>query len=182
MELPPRFVLEHDEAGTRGANWLRRYNPRGERSVEIFSAYRGYPQVPVDNEHMREVLQAAPLLVFDEAGEVSDTDAVRGMSLALGNVGNNQICNFETGVGAPVFHLTRLCAESIAGRPVIRAEGWFHDIDKQPTKYFNGIFIDATPDDVNARVEELYLQTSTEAEMSEYKPLFDQLLKSIKWS
>lgn len=182
MELPLRFALAHEEAGSRGANWLRRYCPRGETSVEIISSYRGYPAVPVDNQHLREALKASPIMIFDEEGGVEERDAIRGMSLALGNVGNNQICNQSTGPGAAEFHLRSIVVENISGRPVVRVEGWFHDIHMKPEKYFCGIFIDATPLAENARVEELYLQTATKPEMEKYQSQFEQILQTIKWA
>lgn len=181
MDLPTGFVLAHQEAGTRGANWLRKYGPAGDKSVEICDVYRGYPQVPIDNERLRELLAKAPLVVFDKATDVCDTDSIKQMSLALGNVGDNQLTNRLSGLSGPMFELEKLVADFVGGRSVIRVEGWFHDAGFKPDKFFSGIFFDATPEDENARVEELFLQCESLNQQLQYRPAFDQLLASIKW-
>ncbi len=193
MELPPDFVFDRTEAGTRGENWLQTYRRKTTTTVFICVGCDGYTHLDIDLESFRKALKDTPSVLFDESMNISKAELIRGMSLVLGNSGENQVWNPATGPYGPKFHLEKMWTEFISEKPVLRLEGWYHGFERLfqppdsedcgvPSSYVSAAYIDTNPGAEQAKVEELYLQCETSEELEESQPSFEKMLASVRWN
>lgn len=186
MKLP-ELLSEHGEqiGGYGSENWSHSYRIPGQRYPEITFRYSGFPLFGSSLDAFRSVLAAGPQIVFDVNNDqyngVESKKIVQSISPALGNSGDNQICNEEIGLDGPMFQLEEMEVLEIQKKPVLRVSGWFHNPEMEPKVYLNCIFIDADPKSDECRVEELYLQAFPQDLYRKHLPDFDQVLSSITW-
>jgi hypothetical protein len=196
VALPVGFVLVGEEAGSFGANWLRRFaivdgtrEFSQRQKVEICFGSSGIKHLPEDLESFRIALKNAPQTVFDEE-TTSNKVLVGDMCLVLGRPGENQVWAEVNGLNAARFVLETMSSTTLHQRPVIQVEGWFRggmslstaDEDMSPPdRYYSGVFIDMNPASERAQVEYLFLQCEQEDDMKKFLPQFRTMLESIQW-
>lgn len=183
FELPQGFVPGAEETGTRGRNWLRSYHPAGTDAVQLTMAYSGFPLNERESQSLRAILASEPRDIFVKDAKCDEAARLEAelLSPALGNAGNNQISNTEAGYAGPIFELERLSLVQLDVRTVVRAWGWFHSTDRIPKNHFTGIFFDASPDQPEARIEELYLQARSQELFDEHRAGFEMMLASVRF-
>ena len=184
FDLPDEFALVEEVIGGRsGDNWQFIYGPDDSKNVVISFSYRGFPVVDLRTEPFRRLLEGGDSNIFDRAKPDENAGKIiRSISRVLGDEGDNQLNNFDTGKFGPVFEVERLDVVSINGKAVLKLNGWYQDEERNPTKRFSGIYIDGSPALKNSQVEELHLMTENEELFKTYKPAFENLLNSIKWN
>jgi hypothetical protein len=182
IEMPKGFRFEGEEIGGRGENWLRVYRADSTDRVKISVRFSGFPLAPMDTQSFRQVLKLEPQTIFEKGGQNNQLENVQSVAFALGNTGDNQVCNMEKGPYGPVFELEKMKVDVVNGRKVVKIRGWFHGADMVPQHYFSGIFADGSPRSEECRVEELYLEAYTEDLYKEYLPVFEGVVDSLSWS
>lgn len=189
IELPDSFGRGEIQMGGMGENWRRQFQPRDKKDaddVSIVSFYRGSPAANDDAAPFRFLLRQPPAIVYssmkNRAGQTSQcSDVIRELEGVLGQCGNNQVANEETGFGGPRFHLEKLETISVGGKNVLSACGYFHDMDFRPQAYFAGLFLDAQPDSPQCFVEEFIFEAQTRPLFDKYYPSFEKAIASIEW-
>ncbi|MBA3858812.1 MAG: hypothetical protein C0507_18060 [Cyanobacteria bacterium PR.3.49] len=190
IELPDSFARGEVQMGGMGHNWRRVFQPRDKNDaddVSIVSFYRGSPAALEDAAVLRSLIKQPPAVIF--AGTRSDccsqphvAELVRKLEPILGQCGNNQIANQETGVAGPRFFLEKLETISLDGRAVLSASGYFHDMELHPQAYFSGLFFDAQPESPHCCVEELVFEAQTRSLYDKYYPSFKQAVSTVRWT
>jgi hypothetical protein len=184
LVLPENFVLAEEEYGGMGFNWRRQYVPKGETQIEITSFYRGRPAAEIDSEAFRTELAKPQHEIFTQ-GKTDPKDAEASLSElwgALGNAGNNQITNEDTGISGPRFYLESARTLDVQGRRVLVVGGYFHGVDGDLHNWYCGIFIDGSPEEDCSQIEELVFQADTKELYDKYFPEFWKALDTIEWS
>jgi len=188
FQLPNGWREEKPVTGI-ATSIVRSFSPPGNTAVKLEFFYRGLPLDEKSSKSFRGALKLAPRLMFDNSStnklESSDARLICDLEGVLGNVGNNQISNTETGFSGPSFSLDRLDALIWNNRPLLAARGWFIDPESAERRSaFCGFFIDANPNEKNCSVEEIYLEAEAEAEdlYLQYMPELEKCLHSIEWS
>jgi hypothetical protein len=165
---------------------VRSFSPADNANVKMEIFCRGLPLSEESSKSFRKALKLAPKSLFDsesvDKSAVPDALLISDLEEALGNVGNNQIANTETGCSRPPFKLERLDALIWNGKPALAARGWFYNVEtNERFNAFCGFFIDAQPKGTTSEVEEIYLQVRTESDYLRYLPEFEHSLSSIEW-
>ena len=191
IKLPDSFARGETLNGGMRQNWRRSFHPREKkdsRDVSITSLFRGSPTPFLEASTFRKVLAQPPGLIFSSAEDsqhLCHPEApllINEMAEALGNAGNNQFTNFETGVGGPRFCLQRMEVLAIGGRNVLAVYGIFHNSKMEPQAYFCGLFIDAAPDKADCAIEELVFEAQTKELYEKYRLAFERALSTIQWA
>ena len=185
LELPAGWKENTPTRGIATAV-VRNFTPPDTTGVEINLFCRGLPLSEAVRKSFREVLKLAPKLIFDcnSASKPSavDTQLICNLEEVLGNVGNNQIANTETGFSGPPFKLERLDTLVWNGKPLLAARGWFSNPENgKRLNSFCGFFIDANPSQAACNVEQIYLQVEKENLYLQYLPQFQECLQSLVW-
>lgn len=185
MKLPTGWKTGEEVYGQIGLNWKRCFQPDGADNVTITVFYRGRPLEPEPSTRFREALNGEQKVLYAEGnGEplTQERNLLAGLYEALGNTGDNQIVNHESGFRGPCFHIQKLEQECLNGRNVLAVEGWFRDEEDNLVNAYRGIFFDASPEDTLCKIEEVFLQARDRSLFSEYLPSFHQTIKTITWS
>ncbi len=165
---------------------VRSFTPPGSSDVKMEFFYRGLPVSDAAGKAFRKVLKQAPKTVFDHNNSNKPTKAevqlICDLEEVLGNIGNNQISNTETGPSGPPFLLERLDALLWNDKPLLAGRGWFINPETGERRYaFCGFFIDANPNQAACSVEEIYLEADKEDLYAQCMPQFEECLRSIEW-
>lgn len=168
------------------------WSARSERITQIMSIKSAYPSThkdaeisffkrrsalpPEDLEHFKDVLNQPPHRIADGEKELESISAV------MGNAGDNQWTNRQTGYAGPCFRLINAETIAINGRRVLLVKGTFiKPENKQPINEYCGIYVNSVDDEV----EELFLQVASHLgylEFERYLKLFLDALKTIEWN
>lgn len=189
FELPDSFARGEVQMGGMGHNWRRVFQPRDKDDaddVSIISFYRGSPTAQEDAAAFRSLLKVPPANVFDGShpdccSQPHMFELVRKLEPILGQCGNNQIANTEVGVSGPRFFLETLKTIAVAGRTVLVASGYFHDMELHPQAYFSGLFFDAQPDCTNCCIEEFVFEAQSRSLYDKYYSSFEKAISTIRW-
>lgn len=194
ITLPSGFESLGNVSSTYGNNWLKRYGPSDQtKMVELCLASTGFNHLGIDLEPFREAIASCPSVLFHKDTGTCNADLICGMTLVLGRPGENQVWNPATGPGGPGFELEKMDTTVIAGKPVVRLEGWFQNdarlflpadgsVDMGPPgSFLYSIYIDTNPAAERAKIEEIYLQCATRELLIEYLPVFEKSLATITW-
>lgn len=126
-------------------------------------------------------------LLFTDKG-LPDAKAIENVKaltrvLGINHAGDNQITNSRKPPDpqAPVFHLERLELQSLNGKTVLFARGYFINIHGKPTTFSSGVFARHQRDKVN-EVYQVYLQAPDKASLQRNRQIFENTLKSIQWT
>jgi hypothetical protein len=154
-------------------------------SVTIEFFFRGFPLDEQESRVFRDIL-VAPKMIFEEKQAVvpnrAEIESLTKLMEVLGNCGNNQLVNEQTGFRGPAFILHRMEVLPISGKNVMAVRGFFQDpeINKRAND-FCGIFIDGSPNDKECQVDEIFLQSSQQELYLQYLPVFKNCLSTIEW-
>ncbi len=177
LKLPQAFSEQSKQIGGLGAdNWTFTYRIPGEKYPEISFRYSGYPIYEGDVPAFRKLL-SKPQLIFD-GGANQNTELVKAASLVMGNAGDNQIANSDD----PMFLLEKMEVIEIAGRNVLRVQGFFHTQEKEARVFLDCLFIDSSPPAKECKVEELYFQAFPKEIYEQYHADFEKVISEISWS
>jgi len=188
--IPDSFRRGEILYGGMGRNWRRSFHPREKRDAEevsITSFYRGGAAAGSDSQILRELLARAPRQIFssmesDKHPCPPQTQYLLSkMADILGNIGNNQFTNSETGIGGPRFRMEHMETIILNSRAVLSVCGVFHNSQLQPQNYYWGIFVDARPEGKDCLIEELVFEAETKTLYEKYRPAFQKSLTSIHW-
>ena len=183
MQLP-EVLSNHKEksGGYGGDNWLHTYANPGQRYPQICYRYSGSPQDNASAQLFRKLLKSTGLLFEDGKSNPAEEDLVRELELVLGNSGDNQLCNTESGPRGPRFHLLSLAVQEINARSVLRLNGYFQDHSREPVVYLDCIFIDASAAESECRIEELFLESFPKRSFDDMHDDFEKVIASIVWA
>lgn len=191
IKLPDSFARGETLHGGMGQNWRRSFHPREKRDssqVSITSLFRGSPTECREASSFRKVLAQPPGLIFcsaEDSQHLCHPEAhalIKEMAEALGNAGNNQLTNFEKGVGGPRFRLQRMEVLEISGRKVLAVYGVFHNSNMEPQAYYCGLFVDAAPGKEDCAIEELVFEAQTKELYEKYRLGFEKAISTIQWA
>ncbi len=190
INLPDAFTKGEVLFGGMGQNWRKTFHPREKKDaqdVAITSMFRGSPTLESDGRAFRTLLRQPAGVIFsaDKDTEIEThpqaEKIVNALADALGNAGNNQLTNQETGFGGPRFYLQKMETLELNKRKVLAVYGVFHDREMKPQNYFIGLFVDAKPDKKECNVEELIFEAQTRELYEKYRGGFEKSLTSIEW-
>ena len=183
IELPPDFVLVDETFGRMALVWKQQYNPPGDETVQIVFYYRGKAENAADTKTFRSVLDNGPFVYLAKNKVDNDINSVTlKLRLILGNVGDNQYSRKFTEYTGQHFNLTAFKVAPINSRLAIHVSGQFISVRDTIDYYYQGIFFDGTPGDKNCSIEEVFLQTESEAQFENYQSAFEQSLATIQWT
>jgi hypothetical protein len=164
----------------------RVFSPTDHKEVRFKLFYRGLPLSTGSSESFRKALKLVPQVLFEHNGKDKLTEyhkqIICSLRDSLGNVGNNQIANTETGLNAAPFSLERLAVLMCEGKPVLKACGWF--INPKTREHYNafcGMFFDTSQNEHTCTVEEIFLESETDDLYTKVLPQFEKYLQSIEW-
>lgn len=182
--LPGEFSEGKTTYGGTGQNWSFDYYAKNNPEVTITFYYRGTSIHDDDALFFLRLLEKEPQQIFsaDKNSHESVEQLIHGLAPALGNAGNNQITNKNTGMRGPRFFLASLQTMEINNKRALLVAGYFHTFEGSFSQAFRGLFFPAknTPDSCD--IEELFLQTPSKESMEEYASKFAQALASIEWA
>lgn len=189
IELPDSFARGEVQMGGMGQNWRRIFQPRDKKDADdasIVAFYRGAPASAEDAAPFRHLLKQPPSLLFStismgNGAQQHNFELIRELESILGQCGNNQIANIETGVQGPRFCLEKLETILVSGKNVLALSGFFHDMDLHPQAFLRGLFFDAQPESTDCIVEELIFEAQTRILYDKYSPAFEKSLSTICW-
>jgi hypothetical protein len=188
--LPDAFTKGEVLFGGMGQNWRKNFHPREKkdaRDVAITSMFRGSPTLELDGKTFRSLLRQPAGVIFSADRKAQNKihpqaeEIVNALADALGNAGNNQLTNPQTGLGGPRFYLERMEILELNKKKVLAVHGFFHDSEMKPQNYFIGLFVDAKPDQRECIVEELIFEAQTRELYEKYCGGFEKSLTSIEW-
>ena len=188
MKVPEQFSEHGEQTGGYGpTHWSHSYRFPQQRFPEITFRYSGFPVQEQSAVYFRQVLDEGARTIYDAADSATISDGSKKMvaqlSGILGNSGDNQCSNAQTGIDGPIFELEEMEVIAVQGRNVLRVKGYFRNLQSMEAHtYLNGIFIDASPNARECRVEELYLQAFPQDVFRRHLPDFAEVLSSIQWS
>jgi len=191
IKLPDSFARGAVLYGGMGQNWRRSFHPREKKDagdVAITSLFRGSATIGNDACTFRKVLAQPAGMIFSSSAESKHKCHPRAQLLinemadALGNAGNNQLTNLETGVGGPRFYLQRMETIELNGRKVLAVYGVFHNSQMQAQAYYCGLFVDSDPAAADCVIEELVFEAQTKELYDKYRAGFEKALSTIQWA
>jgi hypothetical protein len=191
INLPDSFAKGEVLYGGMGQNWRKTFHPREKKDtkdVAITSMFRGSPTLESDGITFRTLLRQPPGVIFsaDENAESKmqpqAKQIVNALADALGNAGNNQLTNTETGFGGPRFYLQRMETLELNKRKVLAVYGVFHNSEMKAQNYYVGLFVDSKPDTKECVVEELVFEAQTRELYEKYRVSFEKSLTTIQWN
>ncbi len=191
INLPDSFAKGEVLFGGMGQNWRKTFHPREKKDaqdVAITSMFRGSPTLESDAITFRTLLRQPPGVIFsaDENAESKmhpqAKHIVNALADALGNAGNNQLTNAETGFGGPRFYLQRMETLELNKKKVLAVYGVFHNSEMKPQNYYVGLFVDSRPDKKECVVEELVFEAQTRELYEKYRGSFEKSLTTIQWN
>lgn len=188
MELPSRFEKGEEELGGMGNNWTIPYHPPGRKDVELTFHYRGTPETGISATGCKLLLEKKPHFIFkrpEKAFKIRESvnNTLEALAPILGNAGDNQVTNTNTGMRGPRFNVDKVETIDVNGKTVIAVNGFFHSykaLDDLQTFYY-GIFYDATPESIDAQIEEFFYQAETKKAFTEFWEDFYRALNTIVW-
>lgn len=188
MKVPEQFSEHAEQVGGYGPeHWSHSYRFPKQRFPEITFRYSGFPVQESAAASFRSALAEGARTIYDINDAAAMTEAnkkiVAQLSGILGNSGDNQVSNTQTGIDGPVFELEEMEVIVVQNRPVLRVKGYFRNLQSMEAHtYMHGIFIDASPKSKECKVEELYLQAFPQDAFRRHLPDFAEVLSSIAWS
>lgn len=181
VKIPTGFAPKDQARGQIGVNWQLRFQASNRPEVVLTLHYRGQPLNPEESKKFRTALSASTRVLFNPHENVADTETLASLSETMGNAGDNQLVNFETGYRGPCFSLEKAEIQELNNRRILVVNGRFKDEHENLTNVYRGIFIDANPGEPKCRVEEVFLHAPNERLFAQYLPLFRQTIESIEW-
>ncbi len=181
VKIPTGFSPKDQSRGQIGVNWQLRFQASNRQEVSLTLFYRGQPINTEASGNFRSALSTGTRVLFNPHDNIAETDTITSLSEAMGNAGDNQLVNFESGYRGPCFNLEKAEVQDLNGRKVLVADGRFKDEHGNLTNVYRGIFIDANPTEAKCRIEEVFLQAPSERLFAQYLPLFRQAIESIEW-
>jgi len=190
IELPDSFTRGAVVLGGIGRNWRRIFHPRDKRdaqAVSIISYFRGGPAPPADGKMLRKLLAKPCGLIYSSEPESTNAHPqaptlINALVDALGNAGNNQLTNPETGFGGPCFFLEKVETIELNKKNVLAVHGYFHDRELNAENFYTGVFVDASPNDAECLIEELVFEANTPRLYEKYYSSFQKALNTIRWN
>ena len=185
LQLPPGWT-ENKLGGGFAPRTMRAFSPPDNPRVKIVLLNRGLPVSEDAGKTFRKILQLSPKLIFDRnsANKLMPTEVqlICDLEEILGNAGDNQIVNPDTGISGPPFILDRLEVLVCNDRPALAVRGWFcNPGNGQRLNAFYGLFVDVNARDDACGVEQIFLEAPEETLYLQYLPAFEQCLHSIEW-
>lgn len=190
IKLPDSFARGETLYGGMGQNWRRSFHPREKKDsleVSITSMFRGSPTAVNDASIFRKILAEPPRVIYSSDSRSSHLCHPKAQLLVsemvdvLGNAGNNQLTNCETGVGGPRFYLQRMESILLNGKKVLAVYGVFHNSQMEPQAYYCGLFVDSDPEREDCVIEELVFEAQTKELYEKYRSSFEKALATIQW-
>lgn len=182
VKIPTGFAPKDQARGQIGVNWQMRFQASNRPEVTLTLFYRGQPIDKESSSSFRQALSGGTRVLFSTHDDVSEAQTMAALSEAMGNAGDNQLVNFETGFRGPCFTLEKSEIQELNRRPVLVVSGRFKDEHDNVTNVYRGIFIDANPGEQKCRVEEIFLHAPNDRLFAQYLPLFRQTVESIEWA
>ncbi len=191
INLPDSFAKGEVLFGGMGQNWRKTFHPREKKDaqdVAITSMFRGCPTSEPDGITFRTLLRQPAGVIFsaDRNAKIEmhpqAKNIINALTDALGNAGNNQLTNSETGFGGPRFYLQRMETLELNKKKVLAVYGVFHNSQMKPQNYYVGLFVDARPDKKECVVEELIFEAQTSELYEKYRGSFEKSLSTIEWN
>lgn len=181
VKIPSGFQAKDQARGQIALNWQTRFQASHRPEVTLTLYYRGQPINETASKAFRDALAGGAKVLFAEHDNICELDTISSLSEAMGNAGDNQLVNVETGFRGPCCQLEKAEVQNLNRRNVLAVGGRFHDENGVLTKVYRGIFIDANPIESRCKVEEVFLHAPTDKLFAQYLPLFRQTIESIEW-
>ncbi len=191
INIPDSFARGESQHGGMGRNWSTSFHPRDKRDQEevtITTMFRGSPTLDPDARNFRKVLEKPAGIIYarqnveNEKSEQMAISTINSMVEVLGNAGNNQLTNSETGLSGPRFHLQKMETMDLNKKKVLAVYGVFHNSEMKAHTYYMGLFVDAKPDAEECIVEELAFEASSQELYDKYRNSFEKSLSTIEWN
>jgi len=175
IELPQGW-LENTETSSP-IMLMKQFHPPEHPDVEITFFKRQKPVAPNAMASLIETLDQPPHKIEQGGAEIIS------LTNALGNVGDNQWSNRQTGDDAPCFRMLHAETTDLNGKNVLLVSGAFiAPSTKKAVNEYCGIYVPIG----NSKpfIEELYLQVPSKygyLYFEKYLKVFRQTMKTIVW-
>jgi hypothetical protein len=156
---------------------MKQFHPPDHPDVEITFFKRRKSIAPDAMAYLTETLAKSPHLVEQGGAEIVS------MADALGNVGNNQWTNRQSGLNGASFRMLHAESTNLNGKNVLIVSGAFIEPKtKKAVNEYCGIFIPVEAP--KAFIEEIYLQVPSKygyLYFEKYLKVFRQSINTIVW-
>ncbi|MDR3612040.1 MAG: hypothetical protein P4L53_00640 [Candidatus Obscuribacterales bacterium] len=175
IEIPEGW--QEDAETSTAIMLMKQFHPPEHPDVEIAFFKRRKPLPPDAMACLFRTLEQPPHLVEQGGAEIIS------LNDALGNVGNNQWSNRQSGLDAAGFRMLHAQSSDLNGKNVLIVSGAFIEPDtKKPVNEYCGLFVPVTVP--QPFIEEIYLQVPSKygyLYFEKYLKVFRQTINTIVW-